>query len=41
MIYACMLNSGVGVINPFGEDLHTSRRLLRLFRRSYPDRRFG
>jgi hypothetical protein len=26
MIYACMLNSGVGVINPFGEDLHTSRR---------------
>jgi hypothetical protein len=26
MIHAYVLNSGVGVISPLGEDLHTSRR---------------
>ena len=26
MIYAYVQNSGVGVISPLGEDLHTSRR---------------
>ena len=41
MIYAYVLNSGVGVISPLREDLHTSRRPSPFVPQRYADGRFG
>ena len=41
MIYAYVLNSGVGVISPLREDLHTSRRPSPFVPQRYGDGRFG